>query len=117
MSQTREEWLNALASRIAESLGVRVPVIRLSVGLPSRRRSTRVGEGWAGEASADGSSAIFISPIIADAAQAAHVLCHEMIHAAVGVEHGHRGPFRRMALRIGLTGKMTATTASAELAA
>jgi len=42
----------------------------------------------------------------------AGVLAHEMVHAAVGVQHGHKGPFRSLALAIGLTGKMTATEES-----
>lgn len=118
--RTREEWLHDLASRVAPILGVTVPAIRCSVGFPGGRsrggRGKRIGECWDSAASSDGSNAIFVSPTIADAATAAHVLVHEMIHAAVGVKHGHRGPFRRMALAVGLTGKMTATTATPELA-
>ncbi len=118
--RTREEWLHDLAARVAPLLGIPVPAIRCSVGFPGGRsrggRGKRIGECWDSAASADGSHAIFVSPTIADAATAAHVLVHEMVHAAVGVKHGHRGPFRRVALSIGLTGKMTATTATPELA-
>lgn len=118
--RTREEWLHDLASRVAPTLGINVPTIRLSVGFPGGRsrggRGKRIGECWDASASADGSNAIFVSPTIADAATAAHVLVHEMIHAAVGVKCGHRGAFRTMALRVGLTGKMTATTPNPELA-
>ena len=39
-------------------------------------------------------------------------LAHEMVHAAVGVQHGHKWPFRTLALAIGLTSKMTATEES-----
>lgn len=117
---TREEWLIQLAERVAPLLSMPVPRVRLSVGFPGGRsrggRGKRIGECWDTAASADGSAAIFVSPTIADAATAAHVLVHEMIHAAVGVKHGHRGPFRRLALAVGLTGKMTATTATPELA-
>ena len=35
------------------------------------------------------------------------VLAHELVHAAVGVQHGHKAPFKRVAVAIGLTGKMT----------
>jgi len=38
------------------------------------------------------------------------VLGHEVTHAAVGLEAGHRGPFKQLALAIGLTGRMSATT-------
>ena len=44
------------------------------------------------------------------------VLLHEMIHAAVP-EDGHRGRFRKLAKRCGLTGRMTATVAGPELSA
>jgi len=36
-------------------------------------------------------------------------LCHEGCHAAVGVMHGHRAPFKKLALAIGLSGPMRAT--------
>jgi hypothetical protein len=38
------------------------------------------------------------------------------VHHAVGVECGHKGPFRKLAKAVGLEGKMTATTASKPLA-
>ncbi len=38
-----------------------------------------------------------------------HVLLHEMIHAAVGIDAGHKGPFKRAAIAVGLAGPMTAT--------
>jgi hypothetical protein len=97
---TREEWLTSLAERIAPLLGTTAPRVRLSVGFPTQRRSKRIGECWDADASTDGTCAIFISPTISDAAVAASTLVHEMIHAAVGVKHGHRGPFKRMALRV-----------------
>jgi hypothetical protein len=53
---------------------------------------------------------IIISPVLADPVRIAGVLTHELIHAAVGVKCGHKGPFRALALGIGLEGKMTATT-------
>lgn len=31
----------------------------------------------------------------------AFVLAHELVHAAVGLEHGHRGEFARVALALG----------------
>ena len=40
----------------------------------------------------------------------AGVTGHEVIHTTVGLEVGHKGPFKRLALAIGLTGRMTATT-------
>ena len=47
----------------------------------------------------------------------ADILAHELVHAAVGLEHRHGGEFKRVATAIGLAGKMTATTAGPEFAA
>jgi hypothetical protein len=44
-------------------------------------------------------------------------LVHELVHASVGTECGHKGPFRTLALALGLAGKMTATVAGPELLA
>ena len=44
------------------------------------------------------------------------VLVHELVHHAVGVEHGHKGPFRKCAVAVGLVGPMRATTAGPALA-
>lgn len=42
-------------------------------------------------------------------------LLHEIIHAICGPEVGHKGAFKRIALAVGLEGKMTAAVAGAEL--
>jgi hypothetical protein len=42
-------------------------------------------------------------------------LTHELVHASVGVEAKHGKLFKRMATEVGLTGKMTATSAGAAL--
>jgi hypothetical protein len=59
---------------------------------------------------------VFISPTLADAVEVLATLVHELAHCAVGVEHKHKGPFRKCAKAVGLEGKMTATTAGDELA-
>jgi hypothetical protein len=51
-----------------------------------------------------------ISPTLALSMRVLGVLAHELIHVCVGLEAGHRGPFKRVATAIGLTGRMTATT-------
>ena len=124
MQNDRELWLNRAAAIIAAGRfapkGYAVPPIRVSVGFPSKsatsRKSRRIGECWSPEASADNVAQIFISPVLADSVRVADVLAHEMVHAAVGNDAGHRAPFRRCALAIGLVGKMNATVASAEFA-
>lgn len=117
--QTREEWLNDLMTRLLPLLEEAAPGStanadnwRVSVGWPGGgSRHKRIGECWSPKASTNGYSEIFISPKLATTEQVDHVLLHEMIHAADKNENGHKGPFRKIAVAVGLIGKMTATTA------
>jgi hypothetical protein len=121
---TREAWLTYFAEkylwpRIEAAGGQRAPKYRVSVGFPKNRRGGKghsIGQCWSTEVSADQTCEIFISPEL-DAVQAVGVLCHEGCHAAVGVRHGHRAPFRKLALAIGLSGPMRATLPTPELEA
>jgi hypothetical protein len=42
-------------------------------------------------------------------------LVHEVVHAVDRNENGHGAPFKKIATKVGLVGKMTATTAGEEL--
>lgn len=121
---TREEWLTKLISslraRFAESGWPMLDTsIRASVGFPSTRavvgKNRRIGECWYPEASEDGSHQIFVSPLISDALRVADIVVHELVHVVTGKKAGHKGAFKRCALKLGLTGKMTATQAGPEL--
>src|SRR5216683_875773 len=98
------EKLAQLLRLSAEPLAANVAVRGIAA------KNQRIGECWSDSKSADGHHEILVSPVIADSLRVAGILAHELIHAAVGVEHGHKGPFRTMAKAIGLEGKMTATT-------
>ena len=86
--------------------------IRASIGFTQggggRRKA--IGQMWSPKVVTDGVPEMFISPEINDGRIIIGVIGHEFCHDAVGVECGHKGPFRKCALAIGLTGKMTATT-------
>ena len=119
----REQWLGLLAKEFDsefERHGYSLKPYRISCGLPSRgafsnkRRCT--GECWYDDSSADKTHEIFISPTIADSIEVGHVLVHELCHVAVGPKAGHKTPFKRCAIAMGLIGQMTATVASDELA-
>lgn len=123
---TREEWLNAMTTSLRPlfaAAGYPLPAgVRVSCGWPSSRglatptsKSRTIGQCWPAECSADGTREIFVSPVVADPGDVAAVLVHELVHAALQ-ESGHKGPFRRAALAVGLTGKMTETVAGPELA-
>lgn len=119
---TREEWLDqairALAPLVTLACGVE-PKARVSVGFPitGGRGAKRIGECWYGEATADNVPQIFVHPSVEAGVDALEVLCHELIHAALGKGVGHKGAFRVSALKLGLTGPMTATKAGDSLRA
>ena len=114
---TREDWLNAFASkaraRFAE-IGAPLPEnVRVSIGFPSSGiRSKAIGECWTHAASSDGHFEIFIHPGLQGSdARLADVLTHELVHAAVGIEAKHGPRFGKVARALGLEGKLTATVA------
>lgn len=116
---TREDWLNAFidASRpVFEKANAPLPLnVRVAVGFTSRGlKGARIGECWSDSASEDGHFEIFIKPTINDVARVCDVLTHELIHAATGIQAGHGQAFKRVALALGLSGKMSATVASAD---
>lgn len=114
----REAWLHAVADQLRPifmSQGATIPEkIRISCGFPSVRafsaKRQRLGECWTEANSADGHFEIMISPVLDDPMRVAGVLAHELVHATVGTEHGHKGPFAKLARSIGLEGRTTATT-------
>jgi len=113
----REDWLMAFTEKsrrhfkaLAE---VEIPAkVRMSVGFTSRgQRSKAIGECWNCTCSEDGTFEIFVVPGLETVEDIAATLTHELIHAAVGLDQKHGGNFRRVAIALGLEGKMTATTA------
>ncbi len=120
---TREEWLNAATELLREDFDrVNSPVskkLRVTCGWPSTGgrpgKKQVVGQAWPPSCSGDGTTEVFINPMLSDAIKVLDVLVHELVHAAVGCEEGHKGPFRVTAKAIGLIGKMTATTAGETL--
>ena len=123
MMPSREAWLGRLVDALRPDFaghGCPLPErIRVACGWPSRggraaRRKT-IGEAWSSRCSSDGAFETFLSPVMADPIEVGAVLVHELVHHAVGTDAGHRGPFRRLALAVGLKGPMRSTTAGDEL--
>lgn len=120
---TREGWLQLLTSLLRgyfEISGYTLPpTIHVSVGWPSTRAKSRtnrrIGECWSPTISQDGNPHIFISPVLADPYDVAMTVVHELLHAAIGTEHGHKKPFKDGMKKLGLAGKPTATHAGPEL--
>lgn len=117
---TREDWLlravELCRPLLAEHGAVVPDAVRVSVGWPRGSRKA-IGQCWVPDVSADGTAELFISPELAAPERVLDVLAHELIHAAIGCEHGHKKPFTRVARAIGLDGKPTATVAGAAFSA
>lgn len=124
-TMTREDWLNEMTEALRPDFldaGGEIPEkVRLTCGWPSQgakaKKNRRIGECWGDERSDDQHFEVFISPLLDTHVEVAEVLVHELVHTAVGIEAGHKAPFRRLAVAMGLEGKMTATHATKELAA
>lgn len=116
---TREAWLlfavDALAPLFQEK-GYALPRIRVSCAIPSTsRRGSAVGQCWSSKSSADGANEIFISPVHADPVEVLDTLVHELVHAVDDCQHRHGKEFKKIALDLGLQGKMIAASAGPEL--
>jgi len=128
MNIDREAWLTEAASMIldehllpvVEKLGLspsKAPW-RVSVGFPPRTRGTRVlAVCTASKASSSGHNEIFVTPSLDDSLEILSALTHELVHQLDDCRSGHRGFFKAVARAAGLDGPLTATHASADLAA
>lgn len=116
----REHWLTELVQRLEPLVAQqskKMPKWRISCSFPVTRGrpkagNYRIGECWIPERSSDGTSEIFISPVLDDPVKIADVTLHEMCHAVLPPGVGHKAPFARLAKAVGLEGKPTATEAS-----
>lgn len=130
--ETREQYLLAAVEAVRPIFtraGATIPPVHVSTGWPSSRGTSQkrkaLGECWDKTASADTVAQIFISPWLSDCLNARPpgddgcgvlpVLVHELVHAVLGTEAGHGPKFRKLALAVGLEGKMTSTNAGAQL--
>lgn len=118
----REAWLTAAVHLLEKEFSVPMPKKwKVSCGFPFGTRKA-IGQCWMPTVSAAGVTEMFISPVLevtvcrAGEQGVLDVLLHEMIHASVGVEHGHKAPFVAVIRRCGLEGKPTATHPGAECA-
>jgi hypothetical protein len=129
-TKTREEWLTEAVVIIdrdifspylnkkyaAESDWPDTPC-RVSCSWPggAGKKKGVAGQCWSPNNSADQTTEIFICPDEDQPVNVLDTLVHENVHRWAGVECGHKGEFRKMALAVGLTGKMTSTVAGEEL--
>jgi len=121
LSITREAWLNAavkLLQPIFAQHGFTIPEVKVSCGFPSSGlRSRAIGQCWSSKASEDGINQIFISPELSSSVEVLDTLAHELVHAVDNCEHRHGPEFKKIALSIGLEGKMRQASAGPYLLA
>ena len=119
--RTRESWLLSAIDRMARSLfpAFKQPKWRVTCGWPKGVRGGKhaIGQCWDRTSSDDDTHEIFISPELDQPREILHVLAHELAHAIVGCDQGHKGEFVTLCKKIGLVKPWTATTPSPELAA
>ena len=116
---TREQWLHELMAKLAPAfaeLGKPLPTgVKLSCGYTSKgAKGRRIGECHYCEGDR---REIFIRPDRHESEDVAAIVLHELIHAALGAGFGHGKEFKKIALALGLEGRMTATTAGPRAAA
>ncbi len=120
---TREAWLNEMTDLLRPDFDAAdAPLpdnVRMTCGFPSRGgrpgKKQVLGECWPSGQSEDEHFEVFITPMRHDPVTVAGILVHELVHAAVGCDCGHRGEFRVAAIALGLEGKMTETSVGAGL--
>ena len=92
---------------------------QIACGWPSksagRSSKRRIGECWPRSSSKNKVNEVIISMVIENPVEVLDILIHEDIHVIDDCQNGHKAAFKKIALAIGLTGKMTATTAGPDL--
>lgn len=110
---TREGWLSdalTLMSPRIKAAGYSLPEkVKLACGFPvgSRGGKKILAQCIAPEASAEGITEMFISPVLSDPLTVLGAALHEAGHACVGVKAGHGPKFKAFCVALGLTGKAT----------
>lgn len=118
----REHWLELAVDELRQLIrerGYKVPRLRVSVGWPSVQalsaKNPRHGEAWTDENTPDGLPQLYISPVLGEGLDVLGMLAHELGHAILGKKVGHKAPYVRYMVAIGLEGKPTRAVPGEEL--
>ena len=121
---TREQWFLNVTNDLRENHFLEnnheIPEdVKVSCGFPSRNaragKNQFIGVCHPRNHSENNINEIFINPSEADSVEVLGILVHELIHAIDDCKNGHKKAFKDIAVSVGLTGKMTATTSTSEL--
>ena len=114
----REEWLMEAVHCFRPwflERKVEIPQrVMISCGFQKGRHGSgqAIGQCWPPSLTPDGTSHMFVCPTLHEPIEVLATALHECTHAACGNECGHKGEFKRVAVSLGLQGKMTATYAA-----
>jgi hypothetical protein len=114
-SVDRQMWIESAVKQFRKHFddnGWKVPEeVRISIGIPKGMHGSKkaIGQCWSNILSSDGHYEIFVSPELGKEVDVLETIAHELIHATVGTEEGHKGKFKTCALCIGFQGPMTTT--------
>lgn len=115
---TREEWLHAGATLLAPRLeehGNLPNKLSIITSWPYGTKKA-IGQAFPTSYTKDETFYICISPVLGeDPGEMLAVLLHELIHALVGCDKNHGKHFKKVALKMGLEGKMKATVPGIKL--
>lgn len=110
---TREQWMMAVVEKARPLLAAVDAVLPDNVRAsfsPPQRKMKAVGLCWHSSSSADEGREIWVSTEYDDPLEVAGILVHELCHAALPDGVAHKAPFKKLATKMGLEGKATATT-------
>jgi len=113
MHDTREGWLSDFINHAKprlEAHGYSLPAkVKIACGFPigSRGGKKVLAQCISPAASADGTTEMYVSPVMSDPVRVMGAALHEIGHAAVGVEAGHGPKFKAFCAALGLEGKAT----------
>ena len=115
---TREAWLLNAVEKLKplfKMQGYDVPQVQVSCGFTSSGKNRHAGECWSTTATKAVINEIYISPKYEDAVEVMDILVHELVHAVDNCEHKHGAEFKKIALAVGLEGKMRSASAGVKL--
>lgn len=122
VTHLREYWLAHATKFLLDHMakhGLPPVRVRVSCGWPSSggmgHHKRVIGQCFPPTMCRDGVSQIFVSPVLADGVDVLGTLLHELVHASIGCQHGHRAPFSQAARKVGLEGPPTTTIVSKDL--
>jgi len=118
----REHWLTTVAQQLEPFFKRKklfLKPYKVTCGWPVHRgiavKQRVLGECHSYKTSKAGVAELFISPTLDEPLKVAGVVCHEMIHVAVGNECGHKGMFRTACKLLGMGGKPTSALPGRDL--